>query len=72
MDGTNKEIIGYMCQTDWDWELGEAMGGTRVYASVKDLKRDRKCVEQCGIVEVRVTLEKIVDPGKPFGASDDT
>jgi hypothetical protein len=55
-----------MCQTDWNWELGEALGGTTIYASIEDLEDSRKCVENCGIVKVKITLEKIEKPGKGF------
>jgi len=57
---------GYMCQTDWDWEIGEALGGTEVYCSVEDLRRERRCVESCGVVKVRVELVEVVNPGKGF------
>ena len=30
--------IGYMCKVDFMWELGEAMGGNKIYASIEDLK----------------------------------
>jgi len=49
-------VRGFMCKIDWDYELGEASGGTRVYASITDLKRRHASWEQCGIVEVMVTF----------------
>lgn len=54
----------YMCQTDWNWELGEAMGGAEVYCSVDDLKQERKCVSSCGVVKVKVELVEVVEEGK--------
>lgn len=51
---------GYMCKTDYDHELGEAMGGVRIYPSVRDLKANRSCVETCGIVEVEVKFSRLV------------
>lgn len=60
--------VGYMCQTDWDWEIGEALGGTKIYSSANDLKRERKCVENCGIVKVKVELIEVVDEGKGFSS----
>jgi len=56
--------IGYMCKTDFYDELGHASGGNTVYPSINDLIRRRKCVDQCGIVEVKITLNKIIDDGK--------
>ena len=46
--------VYYMCKTDFDYELGYASGGNRVYASVEDLKYYCPCVESCGIVAVKV------------------
>lgn len=65
----NKLKYGYMCKTDFDWELGEASNGTQVYASVEELKAKRKCVENCGIVKVKVSLDFVVLPGNKTWAS---
>lgn len=46
----------YMCGVDWQHELGECGGGVSVYSSIKDIKKCRECVAQCGIVEVEVSL----------------
>lgn len=51
---------GFMCLTDFQEELGSAAGGNTVYPSISDLKENRKCVEQCGIIEVRVVGVRIV------------
>lgn len=59
-----EDKFGYMCKTDWDWELGEAMGGCDVYPSVEDLKENRKCAKQCGIVKVKVSFEEIISERK--------
>ena len=53
----------YMCLTDYVCELGEASGGTPVYASIEDLKATRSCVSECGIVAVRVMYVKTIDYG---------
>lgn len=54
--------VGYMCLTDWEFEIGNASGGNRVYPSIEDIKRSRKCVAGCGIMEVRVTGIRVVEP----------
>ena len=56
----------YMCATDYEHELGEASGGTGVYASVADLKASRPCVAECGIVAVRVELVRHIEHGMPY------
>ena len=56
----SKEVTVYMCEIDWDHEIGEAKGGTRFYASIKDLKENYDCWEECGIVEVKVKLSKTI------------
>lgn len=54
---------GFMCKTDFFYELGNAVGGETVYASVEDLKVRRPCAEGCGIVEVEVRLVRVVEEG---------
>ena len=53
-------VIGYMDKTDFEWELGAAMGGNKIYPSEADLRRNEKCLDQCGIVKVRVTRVEVV------------
>lgn len=60
---TTDTRTGYMCKTDFDWELGNAAGGNRVFASVDDLRENKRCVDGCGIVEVAVTLVRVVQEG---------
>lgn len=45
---------GYMCKTDFDYELGEASGGVEVYRTEEDLMKHRECWEECGIVKVKI------------------
>lgn len=56
-------VIGYMCRTDFECELGAAAGGNCVFPSVEDLKESRQCHKACGIVEVLVSFREIVEPG---------
>ena len=63
LDGAEK-IRGFMDRVDWDYELGEACGGSRVYPSVNDLRENETCVDQWGIVEVEVSLVRVVEPGE--------
>lgn len=68
---TGKDVIDklYMCSTDFDFELGNAAGGTKLYASLEDLKENSPCTTcakedyPCGIYEVEVRLVKIVQEG---------
>lgn len=53
-------FVGYMCKTDYDWELPNIE--TYIYPSIEELKEKRSCVETCGIVEVEVRLLRIVQP----------
>ena len=65
-------IHGYMCKIDWDHELGNAMDGNRVYATLEDLIREHDCWESCGIVRVKVTLsEVLVETDLTFGEDDE-
>lgn len=55
-----RTVKGFMCMVDWEFELGDAVGGNSVYGSVPDLKKHRKCWKECGIVEVEVRLRRVV------------
>jgi len=56
-------VIGYMCMIDYECELGIALGGNRVFPSLKDLKQSHPSWEECGIVEVKILYNKtICDP----------
>ena len=60
---------GYMDGVDFSWELGEACGGNKVYASVSDLLENQECAEECGIVRVKITKDKVVWEGS-LGCKD--
>ena len=49
-----------MCKVDFECELGAAMGGNLVFPSIEDCRKHRKCVDQCGIVKVRVSGVEVV------------
>lgn len=57
-------VLGYMCLTDFECELGMAVGGNVIFPSVEDLKEWRKCVAECGIAEVKVSFSRIIEPGR--------
>lgn len=54
IDEAPRTVRAFMCKVDWDHELGEASGGTKLYSSLRDLKAQRRCVAECGAVEVEV------------------
>ena len=54
----------FMCGTDYEHELGEI--ATQLYASVDELRAERKCLHECGIVAVRVELVEWVEDGVPY------
>lgn len=56
----DRVVTGYMCKVAWDYELGNALGGERIYPSQADLISNHNCTDQCGMVEVEVRLKRIV------------
>lgn len=62
--------FGYMCKVDFDWELGEALGGSTIYPNLKDFKEHVKCHDHCGIVKVRITEEKVVKKERRYTKKD--
>lgn len=61
-----KPRIGYMCQTDFDHELGEAPYGCRIYPSKEDCLAHCGCAKHCGIAKVKVTFEKNILKGNMY------
>jgi hypothetical protein len=57
-------VIGYMCATDWECELGSASGGNVIFPSLDDAKARLRCATGCGIVEVEVRYRALVLKGK--------
>lgn len=57
---STKQVYGYMCEIDWDHELGESLGGSRVYPSLADLKHNHTMWKECGIVKVKVSKVKSI------------
>jgi hypothetical protein len=55
----------YACGVDWQHEIGEASdleGKMPLYSSVEVLKKSRKCWQECGIVELEISLKGWVEP----------
>jgi len=46
-----------MCAIDFDYELGEAMGGNTIYPSEENLRKNHPFVDKCGVAEV-ITMSK--------------
>jgi hypothetical protein len=57
---TERIVTGFMCKVDWDHELGEALGGNIIYPSQADLVANKKCTDQCGMVEVEIRLKRVI------------
>jgi len=53
----------------FEHEIGEAKGGTRVYASVQDLRDNESCLENggCGIVRVRIEVDEVIEEQDLYG-----
>ena len=55
----------YMCGTAFAWDLCDDNAHyTELYGSISALKRNKTCFNECGIVKVTVTKEKVVKRGK--------
>ena len=56
-------VIGYMCATDWECEIGIASGGNRVFPSLEDALERLGCAKGCGVVEVEVRFRRVAAGG---------
>ena len=41
-----EDRYGYMRKVDFDYEVGEALGGNKIYPSLEDLKENHTCWEE--------------------------
>lgn len=57
---TSQIRTGYMCKVNFDFELGQSSGGSVIYGSLEELKEKHTCFEECGIVEVEITLKSVI------------
>ena len=53
---------GFMDMVEFQHELGEVLGGNKIYPSVEDLKEYILHWDSCGIVEVEVRMVREVEP----------
>lgn len=61
-DVERRAVTAYMCGVDWECEIGQNCHGIEIYRSIEDLKANKTCTHECGIVEVEVTVKKTVQP----------
>ena len=54
------KFTGYMDGTDFETERAQPPTGNTIYSSPEDVLKDRKCAQECGVVEVEVTLVRWV------------
>jgi hypothetical protein len=57
---SNKKVTVFMDGVDWDYEVGEASDGNRVYPDLESIKKYNKCWEGCGVVECKLVFKKWV------------
>lgn len=57
------EVRGFMCLIDWQYEIGAAADGNKIYPSADALRRGHSCADDCGIVEVEVRIRRVVSEG---------
>jgi hypothetical protein len=51
---------------DFQHELGYALGGTKVYSNLDDIKNNMLCWNGCGIVECEITFKRWAEPQDLF------
>jgi hypothetical protein len=59
------KVRGFMCAIDWQHEIGNAADGNKVYPSVAALKKEHTMWEECGIVEVEVSVISTIAEPQP-------
>jgi hypothetical protein len=65
-------VIVYLCGTDFQHHLLCDSSGTTVYPSVAALRRNKTCLDECGIVEIEIKVRRWVQPqNMPHGEAND-
>lgn len=60
MSESYEKFTAFMCKTDFEHDARGASDGANIYPSEAAVRRERKCVSECGIVEIEVTLKRVV------------
>jgi len=57
----------YICGTDWQHEIGNVKSlSLPVYTTVEEMKKNCKCWDECGIIEVEMKFVKWHEPQDYF------
>jgi hypothetical protein len=56
-----EKMTVFMCRVDYKYDL--LNGEVYIYPSLEELKEKRKCVDECGIVELELSFVRIVEKG---------
>lgn len=71
--------VGWICSTSFDYELGQALGGEKVFASEEDLRKRTQCIDipsdagiECRAMRVYVFDADAFDAETKAGVSDKT
>ena len=56
-------VYAHMCQVDWKYEAPANVDGNRIFYTVESLKERRPCVDDCGIVKVKVSFVEVIQEG---------
>ena len=56
-----KEAYAYVCKTDWIYHVPDDYHGINIYFSEKAIRELMPCVEECGIVKIKLSYEEVVE-----------
>lgn len=59
-----RERVVYMDSTDFWHEVGEASGGSKVYASIEEVLKHNSCAKECGVVSATIKYKEQVLPSE--------
>lgn len=58
------KIKAYLCTTDWNTELPVMQANdVRIFTSLSELKKQRTCWPECGIIEIEIKKKRTVKKG---------
>lgn len=66
---TDDSAITYMCGVNWQHDLLSGNNSVDVFPSEAALRKNKRCVDECGIVEVEMRVRRWVQPQNLHGES---
>jgi len=63
MIDSQKTKRGFMCLTDFNYQVEEGIRSVAVFPTVEALTCNKHCASECGIIEVEIKIVNVITSG---------